>query len=66
MKAYIVTTGAVFGLLTLAHIWRAVAEGPHLATDPWFVLITITTAALSVWAWRVLRLPDQIQSRRIR
>ena len=66
MKAYVVTTGAVFGLLTLAHIWRAVAEGPHLATDPWFVLITITAAALSFWAWRVLRLPDQIQSRRIR
>ncbi len=38
MKAYVITTGAVFGLLTLAHAWRVIAEDPHLATDPWFVL----------------------------
>jgi hypothetical protein len=55
MKAYVMTTGAVFGLLTLAHIARGVAEGPHVATDPWFVLITIAAAALCVWAWRLLR-----------
>jgi hypothetical protein len=55
MKAYVVTTGVVFGLLTLAHIARVFAEGPHLATDPWFVLITIAAAALCFWAWRVLR-----------
>jgi hypothetical protein len=30
MKAYLITTGVVFGLLTLAHIWRIVAEEPHL------------------------------------
>jgi hypothetical protein len=50
------TTGTVFGLLTLAHIWRAIDEGPHLATDPWFILITVAAAALCVWAgglvWR--------------
>jgi uncharacterized membrane protein len=54
MKAYVVTTGAVFGLLTLAHIWRAVVE-PHLAKDPWFILFTLIALALCVWAWRVLR-----------
>ena len=41
MKAYIITTGVVFGLLTLAHLWRILDEGAHLATDPWFVLITV-------------------------
>ena len=38
MKAYLITTGTVFGLITLAHIWRVLAGGPRLATDPLFVL----------------------------
>ncbi len=54
MKAYVTTTGVVFGLLTVAHIWRVIEEGPHLARDPWYVLITAASAALSLWAWRVL------------
>jgi hypothetical protein len=56
MKAYVMTTGAVFGLLTLAHVWRIIGEDPHLATDPWFLLITGAAAALCLWAWRLLRL----------
>jgi hypothetical protein len=54
MKAYVLVTGIVFGLLTLAHIWRAVEEGPHLATAPWFILLTIASAALCVWAMRLI------------
>ncbi|PYT22411.1 MAG: hypothetical protein DMG57_35520 [Acidobacteria bacterium] len=54
MKAYVVTTGLVFGLLTLVHIWRAIDEGPHLATEPWYVLITIAAAGLCLWAVRLL------------
>ena len=54
MKAYLIITGTVFGLIVLAHIWRVVAEGPHLATDPAFMLLTIAAAALSFWAWRLL------------
>ena len=58
MKAYIMTTGAVFGLVTLAHIWRVIEEGPRLATEPWYVLLTVAAAALFVWAVRLLwRLP---------
>jgi hypothetical protein len=56
MKAYVMTTGAVFGLITLAHILRVFAEGPRLATDPFFVLLTVLSTALCLWAWRVLRL----------
>ncbi len=59
MKTYVITTGVVFGLLTLAHVWRALAEGPQLATDPSFVLITVAAAALCVWAWRVLTLSSR-------
>jgi hypothetical protein len=59
MKTYVITTGAVFGLLTLAHIWRGLVEGPNLAKDPWFVLITVAAAGLCVWAWRLLRLSSR-------
>jgi len=54
MKAYVMTTGVVFGLLTLAHIWRA-GEEPHLATEPWYVLITLAAADLCLWAVLLLR-----------
>jgi len=54
MKAYVMTTGIVFGLLTLVHIWRAIEEGPHLAKEPWFVLITLAGAVLCLWAMRLL------------
>jgi len=56
MKTYVMTTGAVFALITLAHILRIVAEGPRLASEPFFVLMTVLSTALSLWAWRVLRL----------
>jgi hypothetical protein len=55
MNTYVITTGALFGLLTLVHLLRIIEERP-LLTDPWYVLITATTAALCLWAWRVLRL----------
>jgi protein-S-isoprenylcysteine O-methyltransferase Ste14 len=55
MKAYLMTTGAVFGLITLAHLWRILDEWPHLATEPGYLLITVAAAALCLWAWRLLR-----------
>jgi hypothetical protein len=54
MKAYVTTTGAVFGLLTVAHVWRAIEEGPHLATQPWYILVTVAAALLCLWACRLL------------
>jgi hypothetical protein len=55
MKAYVMTTGIVFGLITLAHILRIAAGEPALARDPWFLLATLATAAIGLWAWRLLR-----------
>jgi len=54
MKTYVVTTGILFGLLTLAHVLRIVYESRALASDPWYMLITTATAALSVWACLLL------------
>jgi hypothetical protein len=59
VKAYLVVTAILFGLLALAHLLRTIAEWSRLATDPWFILqgpgIGIVAAALCFWAWRLLR-----------
>ena len=55
MKAYVITTGIVFALLTVAHLARMVVEDAHLAADPIYIAITATAAALSGWAFYVLR-----------
>jgi hypothetical protein len=54
MKAYLVVTSTVFGLLTVIHLWRVVAESTRLAADPFFLAITLLSAALCVWACRLL------------
>jgi len=56
MRAYVMTTGAVFGLITLAHVVRVIAEGPHLLTDPLYIVLTLAAGTLCFWAWRLLRL----------
>lgn len=55
MKTYLVTTGTIFGLIALAHVARIVSEGPALAADPWFILLTVVAAGLALWAWRLVR-----------
>jgi hypothetical protein len=55
MKAYIITSGAIFGLITLAHIARIFAEGLSLAANPLFIALTVVAGALCFWSWRVLR-----------
>lgn len=54
MRTYVMITGAVFALLVVAHLWRLVAESPALASDPGFVVITVASAFLSLWAARLL------------
>jgi hypothetical protein len=58
VKAYLITTGILFALLTLAHLLRTIVEWPRLAADPWFVLqgpgIGLVAAGLCFWAWRLL------------
>jgi hypothetical protein len=54
MKAYVIITGALFGLLTVAHIVRVVTENPRLATEPFFVLVTLLTAGLCLWALQLV------------
>ena len=45
MKPYVITTGTVFGLIVVAHIWRAVVEGPGIAKDPVYIILTVVAAS---------------------
>ena len=55
MKAYVLTTGVIFGLLTVAHVWRMIVETSRVATEPWYLLITLLALGLGLWAAWLLR-----------
>ena len=55
MKTYVTLTGIIFGLITLAHVLRVIQEGPRVL-NVWWILITIVTAGMSIWAFRLVRL----------
>ena len=59
MKAYLITTGSLFGLVALAHLMRMIVEWQRLGSDPWFLVevpgLGIAAAALCVWAIRLAR-----------
>jgi len=54
MRTYVMTTGVVFGLLALIHVWRVIEEGFTVA-NPFFLLITAIAAAFCGWALRLLK-----------
>ena len=54
MKAYVITSGAIFALITIAHIAHIAME-THVLREPFFLLLTLLAAALSIWAFVVLR-----------
>jgi hypothetical protein len=55
MRRYLLVTAIAFALLALMHVWRVIAESTSLMRDPWFVLITVISVALSVWAFGLWR-----------
>jgi hypothetical protein len=58
MKAYAITTGALFAVLALAHVARVVDEWPgvlnSVAADA-EAGVGLVAAGLAVWAWRLVR-----------
>jgi hypothetical protein len=48
MKAYLITTGILFALITLLHIWEIIERGHLMIEDPFVVLLA---AGMAVWAW---------------
>jgi hypothetical protein len=59
MRTYLITTGLLFGVITALHIWRAIAEWPHLTANFPFALgmsaLVALPGILSWWAWRLVR-----------
>jgi len=54
MKAYLFTTGILFAVITVAHVWEVVDRRQLFASD---ALILAASVGLSVWAWRLVRRP---------
>lgn len=54
MKAYVVTTGSIFGLITVLHILRMFVE-PEQGRDPVYILLTLLAASVCIWAFWLLR-----------
>jgi hypothetical protein len=59
MKAYLITTGLIFGLIAVLHLLRDITERARLATDTGHYLfeaaLGLVAAALAVWACRLFR-----------
>ena len=62
MKVYLKVTGIIFGLLGAAYIYRVFAEWDRLLASIWGLpvtaLIGAVSAAMSIWAWRLLTTPS--------
>lgn len=54
MRAYTIITGAIFALVTIAHILRMATES-HVLSEPVYILLTLLTAVLTGWAVYLLR-----------
>jgi hypothetical protein len=57
MKAYLVVSGLLFGIVGIAHLLRLFFEG-HPLSDPWFLghnmALVLVGGGLAVWALRLL------------
>jgi hypothetical protein len=58
MKSYLMVSGALFGLIGLAHLVR-LFSGEHPLSDPWFLGTNLVVSLIGVgfgfWALRLLR-----------
>ena len=54
MRIYIGITGLLFALMFAAHVARIWIEGTQLLSEPIFIVTTLASLGLSVWAVLVL------------
>jgi hypothetical protein len=54
MRAFTAIAGILFGLLFVVHIARLVAEGAGPLHNPLFILVSIVSLVLSIWAFVLL------------
>jgi len=57
MKAYVVVTGTLFGLMGIGHLLRLFVEAHPL--EPWFLginlALSLAGAGFAIWAVQILR-----------
>ena len=58
MRAYILTSGILFGLVAFMHLFITIEHFRMPVTDPWLVIapavIFLASSSLAVWAWQLL------------
>jgi len=54
MKPYLITSGALFGVIAAAHLWEVIDRGRLLAID---LLVFTVSGGLCFWALWLLRKP---------
>lgn len=59
MKAYLIITGSLFGLVALLHLLKAIDERHQLSTHPVYFIsmaaLGVVAGALAVWVFRLIR-----------
>ena len=55
MRAYVITTGILFVVITVLHLWELIDRGRLVVEDPFILLLG---AGLAIWAWRLAREPS--------
>jgi hypothetical protein len=50
LRCYVIATGIAFALIFLAHVSRLFAEGSWLLREPMFILTSLLSLGLAVWA----------------
>jgi hypothetical protein len=59
MRAYLATTGTIFGMLAILQVFRIVAESNQLIRRTWYfasiAAIGVVAGAMAIWAWTSFR-----------
>jgi len=57
MRRYLIVTAVIFVIILGAHAARIVAEGTRLLIEPDFVLASLASLGMAIWAVVLLRRP---------
>ena len=50
MKAYLITSGTLFAIITVLHIWEIIDRHRLVVEDP---IVVLVAAGLAIWGWRL-------------
>ena len=50
MRCYVIATGIIFAIIFALHITRIFAEGTWLLREPMFILTSVLSLGMAIWA----------------